>query len=614
MAQSAKAETFKHIKYVGKRPPKDQDNHCREKLAHIVKDVGCFHELYPEKLYLICLANDEDSTAFCENQLAINPQSPFIFWSFRDAPGFNYEGFNKDFGPFNLATTHLFCSKLKIWFDTQHLRDPDKYVAIVLDDSDCKQKLNAKLATAISAMVLLNLTDKEVMQQLNFHMTYKGTVGEPRKELRFKDTTSTFTDVSGFRSILQLTLKDCVEAFYAAMQAKFYNYYEFDHSEYLFYETVMSGDLNWIVPNKILAFAGPCDLNKGIMHHRHPPSFYYHYFKDHNVSTIIRLNEPEYDSSGFTDYGFDHFDLIFPDGYPPTSTIAAKFIKIVDEAKGAVAVHCYAGIGRTGTLIAAYLMKRFQFTVSMAIAWTRICRPGSVIGFQQDWLFSKFKPNSIEKLIDKQANKIKKSQLDKSMAEEETKKWLERHNAPSGTEAQASSSYETAEKAYGQAKALLLAKNKREKLDRSCNMSKSTIASSVSKKANDGDRNHQSNSRKIDLVLDLGKTIPMKPLSVDFKGLKIVQNSKFYRIKDGKYEWKVKLPKSGYVDLIYESNESQPDDPFTMRDGRLSFVYKSLEDASKQEVISSSKKSPMTTTTTIPLPKLKPIVYYSIVC
>ena len=45
-----------------------------------------------------------------------------------------------------------------------------------------------------------------------------------------------------------------------------------------------------------------------------------------------------------------------------------------------------AGLGRTGTLIALYLMKHKAFTAREAIAWLRICRPGSVIGPQQAYL------------------------------------------------------------------------------------------------------------------------------------------------------------------------------------------------------------------------------------
>ena len=47
-----------------------------------------------------------------------------------------------------------------------------------------------------------------------------------------------------------------------------------------------------------------------------------------------------------------------------------------------------AGLGRTGTLIALYMMKHKQFAAREAIAWLRICRPGSVIGPQQAYLLS----------------------------------------------------------------------------------------------------------------------------------------------------------------------------------------------------------------------------------
>lgn len=54
-----------------------------------------------------------------------------------------------------------------------------------------------------------------------------------------------------------------------------------------------------------------------------------------------------------------------------------------------VAVDTYvsaAGLGRTGTLIACYIMKHYKFTHAEAIAWIRICRPGSIIGPQQHFL------------------------------------------------------------------------------------------------------------------------------------------------------------------------------------------------------------------------------------
>ena len=54
-----------------------------------------------------------------------------------------------------------------------------------------------------------------------------------------------------------------------------------------------------------------------------------------------------------------------------------------------MAIHCKAGLGRTGTLICCYIMKHFMLTAAETIAWNRICLPGSVIGPQQFYLQDK---------------------------------------------------------------------------------------------------------------------------------------------------------------------------------------------------------------------------------
>ena len=61
------------------------------------------------------------------------------------------------------------------------------------------------------------------------------------------------------------------------------------------------------------------------------------------------------------------------------------FFEICDREIGAgraVAVHCRAGLGRTGTLIGLYLMRKYKFEPKPIIGWLRIARPGSVIGSQ----------------------------------------------------------------------------------------------------------------------------------------------------------------------------------------------------------------------------------------
>lgn len=123
------------------------------------------------------------------------------------------------------------------------------------------------------------------------------------------------------------------------------------------------------------------------------PKDYVPIFKKLGVTMVIRLNNKTYDSIGFINNGIKHHDLFFTDGTAPNLAIVQQFLEIVEKEKGAIAIHCKAGLGRTGSLIACYAMKHYRFKAADFIGWIRIARPGSILGPQQHFLVE------IEKLM-----------------------------------------------------------------------------------------------------------------------------------------------------------------------------------------------------------------------
>ncbi|XP_074594462.1 dual specificity protein phosphatase CDC14C-like isoform X2 [Brevipalpus obovatus] len=278
-----------------------------------------------------------------------------------------YHAFNFDFGPHNLANIVKFRSRIISKMATNTLP------VVHLSGQGMTERLNSAFLMGCYAISKLNMSAYTVMEKL-------------RKNI--PSPYGSYRDASWGSSDFPLELYDCLKAIQKGIKLGFIDLDTFDWKEYLHYDMVENGDLNWIIPNKILAFCGPIgnETYHFVPYLHHPPHAYFDYFKKNNITTIVRLNSKAYDAKQFVKAGFVHEDLYFEDGSCPTYEIVDKFLEICERSNGAIAVHCKAGLGRTGTLIGCYMMKHYHFTAQETIAWIRICRPGSVLGAQQEYL------------------------------------------------------------------------------------------------------------------------------------------------------------------------------------------------------------------------------------
>lgn len=219
-----------------------------------------------------------------------------------------------------------------------------------------------------------------------------------------------FRDAGYSQADYGITVQDVVYGVWRAKEQGFCALPQFDLEEYERFERVDQGDFNWLTPD-FLAFASPQHAPvepiptssplfatlpstvEAVDDHPTLPTPFKNvlkHFSERNIGLVVRLNSELYCPSFFTALGIEHLDMIFDDGTCPSLSVVRKFINIAHEMitvkKRAIAVHCKAGLGRTGCLIGAYLIYRYGFTANEIIAYMRFMRPGMVVGPQQHWL------------------------------------------------------------------------------------------------------------------------------------------------------------------------------------------------------------------------------------
>ncbi|KAL1872121.1 cell division control protein 14 [Diaporthe australafricana] len=302
-----------------------------------------------------------------------------------------YNNFHHDFGPLHIG--HLYRFALQFHEILGAKENKDRPV-VFWSRADPRSRANASALLACY-MVLI--------QSWPPHLALAPIAQVDPPLMPFRDAGYSQADYG-------ITVQDVVYGVWKAKEEGVCALEDFDLDEYERFERVEHGDFNWITPS-FLAFASPqhepvakipenseawSTVPKTLAaldaHPTLPQPFknVLSHFSERNIGLVVRLNSQLYSPSYFEGLGIQHLDMIFEDGTCPAMGTVRKFIRLAHEMitvrKKGIAVHCKAGLGRTGCLIGAYLIYRYGFTANEVIAYMRFMRPGMVVGPQQHWL------------------------------------------------------------------------------------------------------------------------------------------------------------------------------------------------------------------------------------
>ena len=128
---------------------------------------------------------------------------------------------------------------------------------------------------------------------------------------------------------------------------------------------------SWVVEGKLAGLARPYNAED------------FSLLNEKGIRVLINL-------TGYSDHSYkvnakkenlEITDIPIPDFHPPTVAQADSFVSVVESAFAEhkpVVVHCQMGHGRTGTMLAYYLMKIDGLSAEEAIKKIKELRPGSI--------------------------------------------------------------------------------------------------------------------------------------------------------------------------------------------------------------------------------------------
>jgi atypical dual specificity phosphatase len=140
-------------------------------------------------------------------------------------------------------------------------------------------------------------------------------------------------------------------------------------------------NFSWVIENKLAGCGLPFTEDE------------FNWLADQGIKSVVTVREVALPSDWFEGGDIDYLHLEVEDFGAPDMDQLVKAIDYIDQQISSgkpVMVHCAAGKGRTGTVLAAYLVKKQNLTAEKAIEKLRAMRPGSVQSVSQETAVSMY--------------------------------------------------------------------------------------------------------------------------------------------------------------------------------------------------------------------------------
>jgi len=138
-------------------------------------------------------------------------------------------------------------------------------------------------------------------------------------------------------------------------------------------------NFSWLIENKLAGSAIPTSIDE------------VQWMIKQGVKSIVTIREETHDESWVKDVNYLHIlsnDMSVPEF--DDLIYAVDFIHRRITNNEPVLVHCLAGMGRTGVILACYLIKYQKMSASEATEKIREERPGSIQSYPQEEIIFRF--------------------------------------------------------------------------------------------------------------------------------------------------------------------------------------------------------------------------------